>query len=261
MINPAALSAAAEQRTADPRRHLCVRCALTRAPAYSRLRPALPRLAEDLYLLRGFPPYAINEYLVEDVLIDAGTRHAAGRILRQLGGCEVSAHALTHAHGDHQGSSHEICQALDIPLWCGELDAPAVEDGRILERMPRHPITAVLGRLLPGPPHPVARRLQEGDVVAGFTVLDTPGHSAGHISFWRESDRTLICGDVYTNIDTVTGLPGLHEPKAFFTPDPQRNRASMRRLAELEPALVCFGHGRPLRDPAKLREFAARLKD
>jgi hydroxyacylglutathione hydrolase len=217
------------------------------------------RLADDVYLLAGFPPNAINVYLVGDVLIDAGTRHAAKRILRQLKGRTVNTHALTHAHGDHQGSSHEVCETLGIPLWCGELDADAVEDGRIRERMPAHPVNSFVAKLFPGPAHPVARRLHEGDTVAGFEVLDTPGHSAGHISFWRETDRTLICGDVFTNIHVITGIPGLHEPPTFFTPDPQQNRESMRRLAALEPALVCFGHGAPLRDPAKLRAFTDKL--
>jgi hydroxyacylglutathione hydrolase len=219
----------------------------------------LQKLADDLYILSGFPPYAINVYLMGDVLVDAGSRHAARRILRQLTGRTVSAHALTHAHADHQGASHEVCDALRIPLWCGERDAEAVEDGRIRERMPPHPINSLLGRVFPGPPHPVSRRLAEGDEVAGFQVLDVPGHSAGHVAYWRDSDRTLICGDVFTNIDTITGIPGLHEPKAFFTPDPERNRESMRRLAALEPELVCFGHGRPLRDPEKLKRFTERI--
>jgi hydroxyacylglutathione hydrolase len=219
----------------------------------------MKQLADDLHILDGFPPYAINVYLAGEVLIDAGSRHARRRILRQLRGRTLSAHALTHAHADHQGSSHAICEALDLPLWCGELDAPAAEDGRIRERMPDHPINSLIGAVFPGPPHPVARRLHEGDTVADFEVLDTPGHSVGHISLWRESDRTLICGDVFTNIDTVTGLPGLHEPRSFFTPDPARNRESMRRLAALEPALVCFGHGRPLRDPGRLQDLVARL--
>ncbi len=219
----------------------------------------MKQLAEDLYIVDGFPPSAINIYLAGDVLIDAGSRHAARRILRQLRGRDVAAHALTHAHADHQGSSHEICQRLGLPLWCGELDSDAVEDGRIRERMPPHPINSLIALVFPGPPHPVSRRLREGDTVAGFQVLDTPGHSAGHVSFWRERDRTLICGDVFTNIDTITGLPGLHEPKSFFTPDPERNRQSMRRLAALEPALVCFGHGRPLRDPGKLQAFVERV--
>lgn len=216
-------------------------------------------LADDLWLLDGLPPYAINVYLLGDVLVDAATRRAGGRILRALDGRKLNAHLVTHAHPDHQGASHEVCTTLGIPLWCGVLDAPAIEDGRIGDRQPRHPLNRLIERVWAGPPHPVARRLHEGDEVHGFQVLDTPGHSAGHISLWRESDRTLICGDVFTNIDTLTGLPGLHEPRALFTPDPQRNRQSMRRLAELEPALVCFGHGRPLRDPQKLRALVNRI--
>ncbi len=219
----------------------------------------MKKLADDLFLLDGFPPYAINVYLMGDVLVDAGTRHAAKRILRQLKGRSITAHALTHAHPDHQGASHEVCETLGIPLWCGDLDAAAVEDGRVMDRQPKHPINTLIGRTFPGPAHPVARRLREGDDVAGFLVLDVPGHSAGHVAYWRESDRTLICGDVFTNIDTLTGIPGLHEPRWFLTPDPARNRESMRRLAALEPALVCFGHGRPLRDAARLGAFTASL--
>jgi glyoxylase-like metal-dependent hydrolase (beta-lactamase superfamily II) len=217
------------------------------------------RLADDVWLLRGLPPYAINVYLIGDVLIDAATRRAGGRILRQLRGRTVTAHALTHAHPDHQGASREVCQALDIPLWCHADDADAMEQGTIPDTQPDHPINRVIERFWLGPPHPVARRLGEGDEVAGFTVLHVPGHSAGHVAYWRESDRALIVGDVITNINTVTGLPGLHEPKPFFTPDPERNRESARRLAALEPELVCFGHGRPLRDPRKLSEFVAKL--
>jgi hydroxyacylglutathione hydrolase len=217
------------------------------------------QLADDLWLLRGFPPHAINVYLMGDVLVDAATRHAGRRILRQLEGRKISAHALTHAHPDHQGASKEVCEALGIPLWCHAADADAMEQGTIPQQQPSHPINRLIERFMLGPPYPVERRLEEGDVIAGFEVLHVPGHSAGHVAYWRESDRALILGDVVTNIDTLTGIPGLHEPKEFFTPDPARNRESARRLAALEPELVCFGHGKPLRDPAKLRAFVEKL--
>jgi hydroxyacylglutathione hydrolase len=220
----------------------------------------MKQLAEDVHQLSGFPPNAINVYLVGDVLVDAATRQAERRIVRQIAGATVTAHALTHAHPDHQGSSHAVCERLGIPLWCGQGDVPAMETAGAI-RNPKAPgwLNALQARTWTGPPHPVARALTEGDEVAGFTVLETPGHSPGHVSYWRESDRTLIVGDVLGNMHFVTGVPGLHLPPDMFTPDPARNRESARRLAELRPALACFGHGAPLRDPGKLADFVARL--
>ncbi len=218
------------------------------------------KLADDVYLLGGFPPSAINVYLVGDVLIDAATRQAQGRIERQLSDSDLSAHALTHVHPDHQGASHRICTDRDIPLWCGEHDVAAMEvAGSVTPPKAPAAVRRFQERFWVGPPHPVARALREGDEVAGFTVLETPGHTAGHIAFWRQSDRVLIAGDVINTINVFTGLPGLHEPPAIFTTDPATNRASIRKIAALEPALVCVGHGGPLRNPAKLGAFAAKL--
>jgi glyoxylase-like metal-dependent hydrolase (beta-lactamase superfamily II) len=217
-------------------------------------------VAEGVWQLRGFPPNAINVYLMGDVLVDAAGRRAGRRILKQVAGHSVKAHALTHAHPDHQGASKEVCEALGIPFWVPERDADAAEDPRLIdERQPDHPLARFFYRMLAGPGHPVDRMLHEGDEVAGFKVLDTPGHSAGHVSFWRESDRTLILGDVVNNMDVLTGIPGLHEPKPYFTPDPEENRRSIRRLGQLEPALVLFGHGAPLRDTGKFVAFCERV--
>jgi hydroxyacylglutathione hydrolase len=217
-------------------------------------------LADGLYQLRGFPPDAFNVYLAGDVLIDAGSRYAAGRVLRQLEGQQVRAHALTHAHPDHQGSSHEVCQKLGVPYWVGEGDVKAAESGDMVTPQPDHPMPKLSQRFLAGPGHPVDRVLHEGDEVGGFTVLEVPGHSAGHLAFWRESDRALILGDIVLNVEPTTFLPtGLHQPANHFTPDPERNRDSARRLAKLEPALICFGHGPPLRDTKKFTDFVAGL--
>jgi hydroxyacylglutathione hydrolase len=220
----------------------------------------MKQLAEDVFMLKGWPPNAINVYLVGDVLIDAGTRLAEGRITRQISGRPLSAHALTHVHPDHQGSSHAICEKLGIPLWCGQDDVPAMEiPGSVIARNAPRILRSFQERFWLGPPHPVARALTEGDEVADFSVLETPGHTRGHVSFWRERDRVLIVGDVLFNMNTLTGRSGLHEPLAFATPDPARNRASARRLAELKPSLACFGHGPPLRDPDKLEKFVGEL--
>ncbi len=218
-------------------------------------------LADGVERLGGFPLWAINVYLVGGVLIDAGTRFARRRILRRLRGRVVNAHALTHGHPDHQGSSRAVTEALGIPLWCGLGDADAVESGRLLELVPDNPVARFGVWAIGGPACPVARRLVEGDEVAGFRVLETPGHSPGHVSFWRESDRVLILGDTLANFRILPSIPGLHEPPGVFTPDPAQNRRSLRRLLELgvEPVLTCFGHGPPLRDPKRFVEFIRRL--
>ncbi|MGZ6618001.1 MAG: MBL fold metallo-hydrolase [Solirubrobacteraceae bacterium] len=230
----------------------------------------MKELAPGVRQLQGRPSDLINTYLIEDVLIDAGTRYDGGRILGELSGHKLSAHALTHAHPDHLGCSHLICERLAVPFWVGADDAAAAADSAVLAaslippRLKRTPLpTSTLAGLFvsaqAGPGHPVARQLHEGDEIAGFQVLHVPGHTPGHLAFWRESDRVLICGDVFWNFHFVAGAPGLTEPLATSCSDPAQNRDSERRLAALEPQLVCFGHGPPLRDPRGLKEFADRL--
>lgn len=223
----------------------------------------MKQLADGVWHLNTFfLPNAINAYLVEDVLIDAGTRRSAKGILRALEGHELRAHALTHAHPDHQGASHEVCTRRNIPFWVGEADVPAAEDPSLIgDRQPDHFMAQFFHRIFHGPGHPVDRALRDGDEVAGFRVIDVPGHSAGHVAYWRESDGVLIVGDVFNNMDILTGIPGLTLPKDFVTPDPAENRRSAKKLGELEPKLVLFGHGAPLRDTRKFVDFCAALPD
>ena len=217
-------------------------------------------LAPGVWQLQGGFPNVLNVYLLGDVLIDAGAKRSGRRILRELKGRKLSAHALTHAHPDHQGASKLVCETFGAPFWVSEGDAPAAEDARLIkERQPGHRMNRINWRLMAGPSHPVDRKLREGDEVAGFQVLEVPGHSAGHLAFWRESDRVLVLGDVLNNMNLKTGVPGLHEPPEMYTPDPARNRESARRLGPLEPALALFGHGPPLRDTKKFVEFASGL--
>jgi hydroxyacylglutathione hydrolase len=116
-------------------------------------------------------------------------------------------------------------------------------------------------RVFAGPGHPVQRRLREGDSVGSdFEVLEVPGHAPGHIALWRARDRVLLLGDVVTNENVWTGLPGLREPPTIFTPDPAENRRSALRLAALRPELICFSHGKPLRDTDRFVDFVASLQ-
>jgi hydroxyacylglutathione hydrolase len=224
----------------------------------------MKELADGVWHVKCLPglTWAVNAYLAGDVLIDAGARQSTGRILKQLEGHDVTAHALTHAHPDHQGASRDVCERLGIPYWCPEADVPAAEDPQLIRELQPDKFMAVFfWRIFHGPGRKVDKAIKGRDEVGGFRVIDAPGHSAGHVVFWREADRTLIIGDVLTNIDQYTGLPGLHQPRPALTPDPERNRESAKKLAALEPELVCFGHGPPLKDPEKLKRFVDGLRD
>ncbi len=211
------------------------------------------RLAEDAWQIALFRRSAVNAYLLGDVLVDAGTPGMGQRLPGLLAGHAVRAHAITHAHPDHVGGSRAVCEALGVPFWAPAGEAPAVEAGRAVPSRRWIPPARL-------PSVPVARRLHEGDEVGGFRVVDAPGHSPGHVALWREAERLLVCGDAFFNLRSLRLEPGLREPPALLTLDPERNRRSMRRLAALEPRLAVFGHGPPVRDAAAaLGALVARL--
>lgn len=217
----------------------------------------MQEIVPGVRLLSGFPPYFFNVYLVEDVLIDAGTRWARWRIGRQLQAHPPRMVALTHCHPDHQGSADYVCRRFGVPLACPELDVPAME-GRT-QMQPNDRIIRLGEFLWAGSRRKVDRVLRDGDEVAGFRVVHAPGHTPGHCMFFREADRAVIAGDVLANIHFITRKSGLREPPKRLSADPARNRESVRLLASLKPAVVCFGHGPPLYDAAELQHFADRL--
>jgi hydroxyacylglutathione hydrolase len=226
----------------------------------------MKEIADGVFLLRGFPPAAFNVYLLrsgdETVLVDTSTRHARRRILRQLDSAP-DAIFITHAHRDHAGSMHAVATATHAPVWAGVRDADALE-GKAPEPANEQHRDHIVNRMFAGwwkDRHPVTRRLEDGEQVAGFEVIAFPGHTPGQIGLWRESDRTVLCADVMRSINLVTGLPQLGEVPRIFTTDLSESRRSIRKLAALEANTICFGHGRPLQSntAAKINDFAADL--
>lgn len=216
----------------------------------------LERVAADVWRVRLQPFDLLNAYLLGGVLVDTGGPFSLKKLVAAVAEQEVHAVALTHGHLDHQGGAHAFCARFELPLWCGEGDRAAVESGDPRGILPDP--DSWLGRLarrLAGPAHPVARTLREGDEVGGFTVIETPGHTPGHLAFWRAGDRVLVLGDVLFHRNPLTFRRGLQEPFRQFTHDPQRNRRSAQKLAALKPNTICFGHGPPLRDGARFSRF------
>jgi hydroxyacylglutathione hydrolase len=220
----------------------------------------LKYLAPGVWRLKEVPAPTINVYLAEDVLIDAGRTWDRGRIFKELEGRAISLLALTHVHPDHQGAAKAVCEARGVPLACHADDVEAMEGKRpIQEASTSHPVNRVVRALWEGPPYKVDHVLHEGDEVAGFRCVHTPGHSRGHLVFFRESDRLAICGDVIRNMSYATGLPGIKEPPRIFTYGPEENRRSIRKLAELEPSLILPGHGPAVTDIAAFERFVSTL--
>lgn len=217
----------------------------------------MKNVARNVWQLGSFLPNTINCYLAEDVLIDACTRFDCKHILGQLKGSKVSTVALTHVHPDHQGAAKFICERFGAPLICHEADRAAME-GREPMGPPTQPIR-FSSNLLAGPPHRVERTIAEGNEVAGFKVIEAPGHTKGHVIYFREDDRVAIVGDIATSMNLLTTVPGLHEPPAFFSVDPAENRRSIRKIHALRPKTLLFGHGPPLFDMDRFDRFVAQL--
>ncbi len=211
-------------------------------------------VAQGIWKLSGFHKYAVNVYLAGDIVIDAGTWWAKGRLLSQLRARAVRMLALTHCHPDHQGSAAFLCERLKIPLACHEADVPAME-GK--EKMyPRNRLMTLGEIFLAGPPHRVSRVLRDGDVVGDFQVVHTPGHTPGHVIYFRESDRTAIVGDLLANFNVLTRRVQVGIPPWFFSFDWRQSRLSISRLLKLKPKLVLFGHGPASTDIRAIGRFA-----
>jgi len=222
------------------------------------------QIAPGVHQIALTPRDGINAYLLGQVLVDTGVAPSARKLAPLVREHGVEAIALTHAHGDHVGSARKLADEFGLPVWSGVADRDAVESGKAVKKAPfdQPGLSLVAGILGDFKGVPVARTLAEGDeLTAGFTVLDAPGHSPGHVAFWRESDGVLIAGDVFFNMHVLTTAPGLRQPPGPFTVDPAQNRESERKLAALAPSVVGFGHGPVLAREAgeRLQKFVANL--
>jgi hydroxyacylglutathione hydrolase len=221
----------------------------------------MQELADGVWRMPGTVPWLINTYLVRtdagDVLIDAGTRWVSGKLLRALRRRRLAMVALTHVHPDHQGAAHEICSRLSVPLACHQADVEVMEGRQPMA--PRSIPVRIFDRLWTGPSHPVSVRWTGGEMVGEWRIVSTPGHTPGHVVFHRERDGVVILGDVIRNFSLRTGIGTIRETPHFFSIDPLENRRSMRRVLELKPRLMLFGHGPPSRDVAAVERLVKML--
>jgi glyoxylase-like metal-dependent hydrolase (beta-lactamase superfamily II) len=234
----------------------------------------MERVADGVWLLRGDIGRAMNIYFLEGedgvVQFDAGTKSMTGKARaagERLGGIERI--VLGHAHADHRGTASR----LDAPVHCHPDEvADAESDASIapymdLSQLPVAPVRWIYPALLrrwDGGAVKISGTVSEGDEVAGFRVIHFPGHAPGLIGLWRESDRLAIVSDVVYLVDSarLRPLPAgeASVPHPAWAWDHAKAKESLRRLAALEPAVVCAGHEPPLRGD-NLRDVLERAAE
>ena len=199
--------------------------------------------------------YSPNVFLVADageaVLIDAGlpdddSIRSRLDYLEALGDASIKLIAVTHHHFDHVGGARRLREAT------GGRIAMHPEEERLLRETLERPPRA-------GAPHEqyvrreiakisVDQTLAGGDVIKvgrlTLRVLDTPGHSAGHVCFFLEEERVLFAGDNVLGLGTTAVPP---PPEG----DMARYIESLKRMKALDAALLCPGHGPLVHQPER----------
>ncbi|HEY0896962.1 MAG TPA: MBL fold metallo-hydrolase [Sphingobacteriaceae bacterium] len=229
----------------------------------------------------------VNIYMVEDqtrntwALIDAGLKGFTSRILKMaaslFGNRPPACIIMTHGHFDHRGCLESLLKVWDVPVYVHPLEMPYLTG--ISSYPPPDPFvgggmmafSSILYSRDPINIGPHARKIQGNTIpeLPEWRIIETPGHTPGHISLFRESDGVLIVGDAFVTTKQESAYYALSQkkrlsgPPKYFTPDWEAAEASVRRLAALRPRTAATGHGKPMYGnelQSKLSELAANFR-
>lgn len=214
---------------------------------------------------------ASHAYLIDGdegvTLVDTGPAKRPRKVLDTLSAIgrsvgDVRAIALTHAHSDHTGGAAALKSESNVRVIASGVDAPAIEGDEPVVPPPvfdRFPFLRPLFRFVPKA-NPVGVDVRVGEGAEGLpedlTVIDTPGHTPGHVSYLLDRDGgVLFVGDA-----AVANRGGEVRRGAMNAAGPVFD-ASLRHLAEYDFEVALFAHSRPILRgaAAEFRKFANRL--
>jgi hydroxyacylglutathione hydrolase len=237
----------------------------------ARLCDPPEEIADGVWLVRGgLPIKGFNVYFVRDgdgvLMFDAGIKAMTNGLAAagaNLGG--LTRVVLGHAHVDHRGAAPGL---RGVPVYCHPDDREDAEGDGGLHYANLEEISAPARWIYPkllaswdGGPVQIEGTIEEGDDVAGFEVVHVPGHAPGMIALWRASDRLALTTDTFYTANPERFVP-ISEPivpHRAFNLDHEQARASVRKVAALDPASAWPGHAEPLTE--NVRERLERAAD
>ncbi len=230
------------------------------AKGITKLTPSFQELTPDIALLRLA---LVNACLVGDkngwILVDAGPETSAGFIvnssLQRFGKDHPpGAIFLTHGHSDHAGSALQLAELWDVAVYAHELEIPYIT-GKKSYPLATSDSAEKLAAKTTNLGYRVAALPPDGSLpgINGWRWLHTPGHTEGHVCFYRDLDRALIAGDAFTTARQPSLWPALPQdgnsknPPAYLVTDWAAAGRSMGKIRALKPDLAIPGHGAPMK--------------
>jgi glyoxylase-like metal-dependent hydrolase (beta-lactamase superfamily II) len=200
------------------------------------------------------PSAIVNVFLIIDpdglTLIDTGLPGHAKKVLKYIAELgrkptDLKRIIITHADADHVGALAELKAATGATVYASPIEARAIAEGRASRPLKPAGIQKVFMRLLSpwfrAKPAAVDELVNDGDelpVLGGLRVIETHGHTPGHISLYSPTTQVLFGGD-----SLGSGDDQLHTSRGMNTWDESQARMAMRIQAALGAQIVCVGHG------------------
>lgn len=227
----------------------------------------------------------VNTYAIETsdgnwVLVDTGIKpgYALVKALESKFGRPPVAIVLTHGHFDHAGNAYQLAQDWNVKIHVHARELPYLTGDE--EYPPFDPTVggalAFMTRFFPSPEYDFGDRLEtmpeNGELafLPGWKILETPGHTPGHVALWDDETKTILAGDALCTADfdswlgaTIQKPQQLARPASPATPDWKSARQSVEKLAALNPQIIAAGHGQPLRGgdvAGELRDLARNFE-
>jgi glyoxylase-like metal-dependent hydrolase (beta-lactamase superfamily II) len=211
------------------------------------------QIIENVYVVPGV---VANTYILADpdglTIIDAGLPRSEKKVLAYVASLGKSAKdvkriLLTHSDLDHIGALAALGKATGARTYASQIEAEAIATGKASRQITpsgfsmRRILFTLMGPFFKATPFQVDETLADGQtlpVQGGLRVVETPGHTPGHISLFAPASGILFCGD-----SMVTDENGIHGSRPGVTWDEAQAKLSVQKQAGLGANVVCSGHG------------------